>query len=254
MSIQDNTNEHAPEELIEKIPKVELHAHLNGCIRESTLFELAKERSVKLSTHHFVESSTFSDESNKMYNVRPRSLQDCFDMFAEIPKCVNDLVSLRRITVEALQDFAQHGVAYLELRSTPKCLLRDCKSEMKETCTKKEYIETIVSVMKSFQRHDRERFEITCVANGVSYSCRLPLVPRLIVSVDRSSSVKDALEHVQLAIEMVQSGNEYIVGVDLGGNPTKVSARCCMISRKDNLIDAHQYTRMTFETFGKLFS
>lgn len=198
---------------------MELHAHLNGCIRESTLFELAAERNVTLSDHHFCQSDTFSSSPGSMYNVRPRSLQDCFNMFAEIPKCVNDLVSLRRITSEALDDFACHHVAYLELRSTPKRLKRDYQQTHEtKICTKKEYIETIVSVMKEFELREQARFEQETINDA---SPRLPLIPRFIVSVDRSASIDDAMEHVQLAIGMYQSGNEYIVGVDLGGNPTK---------------------------------
>lgn len=156
--------------------------------------------------------------------MRPRSLQDCFDMFAEIPKCVNNLPSLRRITVEALEDFASHHVVYLELRSTPKQLLRtafESNNDKTELCSKKDYIEMIVSVLESFERQEQARYEQECGSND-SW-CHLPLVPRFIVSVDRSASVQDAVEHVQLAIDMVQSGNAYVVGVDLGGNPTKVS-------------------------------
>lgn len=207
------------EEFVETLPKVELHAHLNGCIRESTLFELAAERNVTLSNHHFCQSDTFSYSPGSMYNIRPRSLQDCFNMFAEIPKCVNDLVSLRRITSEALDDFAFHHVAYLELRSTPKRLLRDYQQTNEtEICTKKEYVEAIVSVMKEFERLEQTRFKQEKINDA---NPRLPLVPRFIVSVDRSASINDALEHVQLAIDMYQSDNEYVVGVDLGGNPTK---------------------------------
>ncbi len=29
-------------QLCQRLPKVELHAHLNGCVRESTLLELAR--------------------------------------------------------------------------------------------------------------------------------------------------------------------------------------------------------------------
>jgi adenosine deaminase len=140
-------------------------------------------------------------------------------MFAEIPKCVNDLVSLRRITREALDDFAFHHVVYLELRSTPKRLLRDRRqTDETETCTKKEYIEAIISEMKEFERREEQRFE---QEKNNHANHRLPLVPRFIVSIDRSASINDAMDHVKLAINMYQSGNEYIVGVDLGGNPTK---------------------------------
>jgi adenosine deaminase len=118
MNTNQDSSSNTLQEFVESLPKVELHAHLNGCSRESTLFELAAERNVTLSNHHFCQSNTFSYPGS-MYNIRPRSLQDCFNMFAEIPKCVNDLVSLRRITREALDDFAFHHVVYLELRSTP---------------------------------------------------------------------------------------------------------------------------------------
>ena len=219
----NSNNDAHLEDFIEKLPKVELHAHLNGCIRETTLFELARERKVSLSDHHFCHSSTFSSSTTHgaMYNIRPRSLKDCFDMFAEIPKCVNDHMSLRRITREALQDFASHHVTYLELRSTPKRLLSTFQSKDDNLCTKKEYIETIVSELKTFERQEQERYEME--SKDSPDTCRLPLVPRIIVSIDRSSSVEDAIDHVNLAIDMVQGGNTSVVGVDLGGNPTKVS-------------------------------
>jgi adenosine deaminase len=39
-------DEHYQFVLLEALPKVELHAHLNGCIRKAPLFELAKDRGV----------------------------------------------------------------------------------------------------------------------------------------------------------------------------------------------------------------
>jgi adenosine deaminase len=62
---------------------------------------------------------------------------------------------------------------------------------------------------------------------------RLPLIPRLIISVDRSGTLAQADENINLAIELFQQKqqsssrkgdacqNKYIVGVELGGNPTK---------------------------------
>jgi adenosine deaminase len=205
-------------DFIKRLPKVELHAHLNGCIRETTLFELAKDRGVTLGEHHFAEEPIADDHS--MYNVRPRSLQDCFDMFAEIPKCVDDLAALARIATEALEDFSLHHVVYLELRSTPKQLL--VKSGGTEIADKQQYCLSIINSMKDFERRDEERYNQE-QANGVP-SPRLPMICRFLVAVDRSQSVEDALEHVQLAEILKNEHNEIIVGVDLGGNPTKVSA------------------------------
>ena len=81
------------QQYLRDLPKVELHAHLNGCIRETTLFELAAERCVQLSSHHFATPDKHPLQDHHMYNVLPRSLEDCFDMFAEIPACINDLAA-----------------------------------------------------------------------------------------------------------------------------------------------------------------
>jgi len=186
---------------LRQLPKVELHAHLNGCVRESTLFELAKERGLQLSEEYFshqVQQESSSEDDLHMYNVMPRSLNDCFGIFQEIPKCVNDLPSLRRVTLEALNDFAADNVVYLELRSTPKVLLKNCQDPTVSS-SKQEYVETILDVMKVFEPR------MTC---------------RFLVSVDRTQSLEAAYQNVQLAIETRRS-NSRLVGVELGGNPTK---------------------------------
>jgi adenosine deaminase len=205
---------------IEKIPKVELHAHLNGCAREASLFELAQERNVELPTHHFALPSSSNKDDSLLYNAKPRSLRDCFDMFAEIPKCVNDLDALRRITQEALEDFSIDHVAYLELRSTPKRLRRTWKEA--EFATKKEYIETVISELERFSKREEERYERESASSSSDKLTRLPLMAKFIVSIDRAGTVDEAMEHAQLATDLANSGHRsMLVGVDLGGNPSK---------------------------------
>ena len=130
---------------LRKMPKVELHAHLNGCIRESTLLELANERNVTLSSllhdlqeecHASTEEKQNESEQDKV-NKKRRSLVECFEIFGEIANCVTDLEALRRIAREALEDFANDGVAYLELRSTPKILFFDGTNQRKCTIVQK---------------------------------------------------------------------------------------------------------------------
>jgi adenosine deaminase len=211
---------------IQQIPKVELHAHLNGCIRTSTLFALAEERGVTLPAHLFAAPSNDTHDNDKdvwtMYNRKPRSLHDCFAMFEILPLCVNDLISLRRITYEALQDFHTHHVVYVELRSTPKRLWDDFRDTQHRTRqSKRAYIETILSVMQAFQQTSHDRYQRECNNN---HSCpRLPMTCRLIVSIDRSQSLEECREHIDLAIHFYQqhATDPMVVGVDLGGNPTK---------------------------------
>jgi adenosine deaminase len=112
-------------------------------------------------------------------------------MFAKIPACVNDFPALQRITRVALEDFAANHVVYLELRSTPKRLLQshsDPTHHHGGTCEKLP---------------------------------RLPMVCRFIVSVDRSQSLEDAQENVNLALAFLKWPGLIVAGVELCGNPTK---------------------------------
>ena len=237
------------------LPKVELHAHLNGCIPLPLLQQLAAERGVVLSSKYFRAPSSHnknapqhSHQPPDMYNLHPRSLQDCFAMFAELPAIVNDLTAVRQITEAALEEFAQHHVAYLELRSTPKRLQRDFRlggqsgnsNDDMMTATKQDYVETILQVMRDFQERERVRYEreqrmmmeeeqqpqqpdSDSNGNGNYHQRmpRLPLVGRFIVSVDRAQTLEEATENIDLAIRLHQESDSLVVGVDLGGNPTQ---------------------------------
>ncbi|EED88522.1 adenosine deaminase [Thalassiosira pseudonana CCMP1335] len=210
------------------LPKVELHAHLNGSIRESTIIDLAKERNVSLPSKLLQHEAEHHDPNKEalFFNTKPRSLEECFEIFTHIPKCVNDIVALKRITEEVLRDFAEDNVAYVELRTGPKVLMYDHRSSDLGSCSKKEYVETIVAIMATFEKVDGERYEQELRHNDVENEhIRLPLIPRLIISVDRSGTYEQAEENINLAIEMVtQQSNhigKYLVGVELGGNPTR---------------------------------
>jgi adenosine deaminase len=206
-------------EFLKALPKVELHAHLHGCIRTSTLHELAQERDVVLPPSHFGPDSA-PDESFKslgMHHVQPRSLSDCFAMFGQISRVVTDLAALRRVTMEALYDMAHVRCVYAELRSTPKRL---------QNASKRDYVETILQVMTHFMDQERERYQRE-KDQGIRRA-RLPMTVRFIVSVDRSLSLVEAQENIELAVsfsEQTSNGTKpaggLVVAVDLGGNPTR---------------------------------
>jgi adenosine deaminase len=176
---------------LRNFPKIELHAHLNGCIRETTLFDLAKERGIHLNDQYFSSSSSNADADadadldatmegtgSRHNKQRHRSLKECFIIFAEIGKVVVDLDAIRQITREALEDFAKEGVVYLELRSTPKRLLLTKKllccgdtttsrtgtfslSDIAtdKLATKRQYCETIIYVLIKFRKEEEERYK-----------------------------------------------------------------------------------------------
>lgn len=98
------------------LPKAELHAHLHGCIRMSTLAELAG------------DSLTADDRallSEHADGTLRRSLSECFRVFSIIHKAVRGTDAVYRITSEVLSDFAAENVRYVELRTTPRRLEKD---------------------------------------------------------------------------------------------------------------------------------
>ena len=205
-----------------ELPKIELHAHLNGCIPSDLLRQLAQERHVTLSSK-FDTTTTTTDRGSHHH----RSLQDCFEMFRELPNVINDLSALSQITMAALQQFAHHhSTLYLELRTTPKRLLyrHDDDPTKTKKCTKREYMETILRTLQQFEETDRARYEHEChhhAPSRLQLLPRLPMTVRLLISVDRSQSLSEATEHIDLAVAMYQdqAPESYVVGVDLGGNP-----------------------------------
>jgi adenosine deaminase len=211
---------------------------LYGSIRATTLIELASERNVilppefllheegKTSTTNKLDGEVDDDDEVLFLNMKPRSLKDCFAIFDILPQCVNDLPSLRRIMREMLEDASLDNVIYLEVRTGPKTLLIDHHQQQQQQqekyCTKKEYVQTILDVMQDFETSDRNRYDeaVTSLNNNNDYNIRLPMIPRLLISIDRSGTIEQAMENVQLAIDMSRS-SKYIVGVELGGNPTR---------------------------------
>ncbi|KQK13629.2 hypothetical protein BRADI_1g11465v3 [Brachypodium distachyon] len=87
------------------LPKVELHAHLNGSVRDSTLLELAKQ----LGDRGVIVFEDVKDVIMK----KGRSFPECSKLF--------DLFHILTTDHDtAVGDFAAENVVYLEIRTTPK--------------------------------------------------------------------------------------------------------------------------------------
>jgi adenosine deaminase len=89
------------------LPKVELHCHLEGAARPSTIAELARANGVTLPTSDPIELFQFSDLDSflAVYGVICASLVNADDF--------------RRLTYEALEDAVAAGVRYREMFFSP---------------------------------------------------------------------------------------------------------------------------------------
>ena len=122
------------EMLMLSIPKIELHAHLHGSIRPSTLAQLAHMQGIDLSEH---------------LNGQ-RDLNKCFALFQAIHRVIDRKEILKHVLFEILHDFMDDNVIYLELRTTPRILSHD-------GTTKKQYLELVTSLISMHNQRYSDR-------------------------------------------------------------------------------------------------
>ncbi|XP_007173642.1 adenosine deaminase-like protein isoform X1 [Balaenoptera acutorostrata] len=172
-----------------KLPKVELHAHLNGSISSNTIKKLiAKKPGLKI---HY--QMTMIDKGKK------RTLEECFQMFQIIHQLTTSPEDILMVTKDVIKEFADDGVKYLELRSTPR--------ENATGMTKKTYVE---SVLEGIKQSKQENIDIDV---------------RYLISVDRRGGPSVAKETVKLAEEFFLSTEDTVLGLDLSGDPTAGQAK-----------------------------
>ncbi|TAH35129.1 MAG: adenosine deaminase family protein [Planctomycetota bacterium] len=100
-------------ELIRKLPKSDLHVHLDGSLRPDTLIELARRR-VKL------PSATPAGLMQLVFKPRYRNLNEYLRGFAYTVAVLQDAESLERAAYELCIDAQDEGVRYLEIRFAPQ--------------------------------------------------------------------------------------------------------------------------------------
>ncbi|KAJ1659244.1 hypothetical protein IWQ61_001647 [Dispira simplex] len=204
MTNQTPYNETALRQFCQALPKVELHAHLNGSLSPSTL---AKLRTLKLGK--YPELATLRWPQHR--NGGSVSLAEFFPLFRHIYKLTEDEQGVKMATWDVLEEFQKDGVRYLELRSTPRAV--ESTGMTKET-----YVRAVLTAMDDWTKHQQLSPQGQPGTKG-------GMVVRLILCVDRRESPEEALATVQLALRYRQTTSIptdplcQVVGVDLCGNP-----------------------------------
>jgi adenosine deaminase len=101
-------------EFIGKIPKTDLHLHLDGSLRLSTLIELAKESGVKLPAY---------DEKGLrrlVFKNKYASLTEYLKGFLYTTAVLQSESALERVGYELAKDNQNEGVRYIEVRFAPQ--------------------------------------------------------------------------------------------------------------------------------------
>ena len=100
--------------LLQKLPKVELHCHLDGSLRIPTILDLAKQDKVTLPT-------SSSDKLSKLLVIGKTrgSLEDYIKRFDITLSVMQTPEALRRTAYELIEDVAKENVRYIEIRYSP---------------------------------------------------------------------------------------------------------------------------------------
>ena len=100
--------------VIERLPKTDLHCHLDGCLRPRTVLELAESAGVKLPTTK-LPALTRLLQAGK----RTRNLADYLRIFDITLSVMQEKDALYRVAFELAEDAAAENVRHLEVRYSP---------------------------------------------------------------------------------------------------------------------------------------
>jgi adenosine deaminase len=168
--------------MIDRIPKVELHDHLDGGLRPGTVVELAKEYKVPLPTSDAEELALwFQRGANR------KSLALYLEGFDVTVAVMQTAEALKRVAFEAVEDLARANVAYAEIRFAPALHL---KGNMN--------LEAVVNAVLEGLENGKEQ-------TGMEYG--------LIICAMRDKSA--SLETAELAANFREKG---VVGFDIAGD------------------------------------
>ena len=194
-----------PRELLKDIPKADLHVHLDGSLRVSTLIDLAKKQNIDLPTFNH-------DELAKVVKsgIHCRNLTEYLQGFEITLSVMQEPEALYRIAYELAEDAAEENIWYMEVRFSP---ILHIQRGLKLT--------TIVdSILEGLQEAER-KFKIK---TGI------------IICGMRNINPETSLKLADLAVFYKNKG---VVGFDLAGQeenyPAKDHKEAFFLIRKNNI-------------------
>ncbi|MCJ7535030.1 MAG: adenosine deaminase [Anaerolineales bacterium] len=171
-------------EFYHSLPKVELHRHLEGSLRLSTLVEIARDYDIDIPGFAGLRPLVQIGPSDAHTAENFLSKFEVLRNFYRSPQII------KRITEEAIADAALDNIRYLELRFTPVALGKAAGFPVDEV------LDWVIEAVEGTQGK-----------HGIT--------TRLLVSVNRHESLELA---EQVALQAVDRLDSAIIGLDLAGD------------------------------------
>ena len=191
-------------DLLRRLPKAELHCHLDGSVRPATLLELGREYRAPM------PKSTPEELAAYMRVDDARNLEDYLARFDITLAVMQTEDALERIAYELAEDVAAEGVRYIEVRYAPVLNVRG-------GLTLEQAVEAPLRGLRRAQRD-----------HGV--------IGRLLICSLRHLPAATSLDLARLAVDFRREG---VVGFDLAGgeagNPAAAHASAFLYAREHDL-------------------
>lgn len=201
MMIDSNTVEK-----VQRLPKVELHRHLEGCVSAELLLEIARDYQIKLPTCDLEKLRSYVQIKGQV-----AGLAEFLDKFFWIGMAFPTLEAVEFVSYCVCRDCARDNIRVLELRFSPVFMTLESPHG---------WDELLHAVLKGARRAETE-FEIEV---------------GFIVGISRSNGIKPALRAVNIAAEYSGLG---VVGVDLFGDeeafPPELFVTAFQVARESGL-------------------
>lgn len=194
-----------PLEVIEKLPKTDLHVHLDGSLRLSTILEIADKQRIELPAHD-------EDGLRRAMNLGENcgSLVEYLKAFDVTLRVLQTAESLTRAAYELAEDGARENVRYMEVRYSP---MLHTRRGLKLTTV----VEAVLEGLRA--AHDKYGIESNVIICGI-----------------RNVSPESSLEMAELAVAYKNRG---VVGYDLAGaeydHPAKHHRAAFQLVRDNNI-------------------
>ena len=191
-------------EVLRRLPKAELHCHLDGSVRPATMLELGLEldRPMPATDEASLREYMTVDDA--------RNLEDYLERFAITLSVMQTDSALERIAYELAEDAGRDGVRYIEVRYAPVLNVREGLS----------LEQAVEAPLRGLARAEKE--------HGV--------IGRVIVTAIRNMAPSVSQELAELAVAYKHRG---VVGFDLAGgefgNPAKAHAKAFDYARSHDL-------------------